>query len=180
MKLFLFAEDTPAAQRTMARLSHGGYSTELLGQRQWAGTPHERLVRRKRMECIMRADAVVVPDDADMALVARLAVVCEFAGKPLLKVGDLPRWAPTELKDLLPFAIHAAVRCTWTTLPVGHDLRDDNTIHFPTGERVRQRIRSAVKAAAYMVRGLYDAANEHIGEHLKNPMTRSTRAEHPG
>lgn len=162
MKLFLYGEVTPANRRLQARLSWRGYTTEMIGERPWVGTPSEAHRRQTMVRHLLDCHAVVVPDaELPMDRLLQLLVACEFMKVPVIAEGDLPHHAPEDASELWHHTLRVPVRLTWTPEQPNQALERTPT---PTNATLLDRARRVIQR-------MEARANRFFGTGLKNPMT---------
>ncbi|MBL8002877.1 MAG: hypothetical protein JNL05_13055 [Flavobacteriales bacterium] len=170
MKLFLYGEVTPANRRLQTRLSWRGYTTEMIGERPWVGTPSEAHRRQTMVRHLLDCHAVVVPDaDMPMQQLLQLLVACEFMKVPVIAERDLPLHAPDAPSELWHYALHVPVRITWAR---EERIATVGTTPQPTTNTVLDRARRVLQRWE-------ERANRFFGMGLKNPMTRQRSYPEP-
>lgn len=123
MLIFVFAPESQQTIQLVQRLKMRGYNAEHASASHFtpAGDPAEldRQMRTRIMRLITSCDAVAVPDGAITAEdLSRLLVVCEFAGKPVVRYEDLPGERPEDGRLPIILAIGTRVCMTAHTPPV--------------------------------------------------------------
>lgn len=165
MKILLWGEYTRTTPRVQNRLALMGYEALAFGERQRAGVLSEQKRRTVLLRLLADAEAVyVTAGELDAAALARLAVVCEFAGRPLL-VGDLPAHAPDTVEELRAYAEQRPVRCTW--------MREEApapVVEPAVGQKMKLVL--ALQRMKKRVLAFEEYVNNHIGDGLKNPRAR--------
>ena len=135
MRIFLFAPESNSTIGQVRRLILRGYIAEHASPRHFAGQPSEEQMRARIMRLITWCDAVAVPDGAiTPEELSRLLVVCEFAGKRIVRYEDLPGEAPAG--GMLPAILAIGTRVSMLPTP---DVRPDVAA---------MRVRHLVKRAA--------------------------------
>lgn len=101
MHLLLLADLDRKTEGIMHRLTMHGYTVTCLGQVRFVGQPTHKQMRRAVLKAILRCDAVVLlSKEADPMQLARIAVISQYAGVPLLDYGRLPEFAPGDDRAL--------------------------------------------------------------------------------
>ncbi len=164
MKLFLYGEVSPANSRLQVQLSYRGYTTEMIGQRPWAGTPTEGKRRRAMVQRMLECHGVAMPaGQLGSEELLRLKVLCDALMLPLLHVDALPDNAPDMPADLWHYALLRPVRCTW--------MPEEAQVVVPASQPL-PRVKDAVARAAQLWHHFEGKANRFFGDGLKNPNTR--------
>lgn len=110
MHLLLLADQDPQTSAIQYRISRGGYTSSCLGAIRFTGKPSPKHLRRAIIKAILRVDAVVVTRVCkDPVQLARVAVICQFAGVPLIDLDNLPEFAPDDVGGLEPYAYQVPV-----------------------------------------------------------------------
>jgi len=155
MLIFVFAPESNCTLQLVHRLELRGYSAQHASPRHFSGTPSQDQMRRRIMRLITECDAVAVPDGAiTPEELSRLLVVCEFAGKRIVRYEDLPGEAPEDGK--LPVVL--AIGTTVAMRPY------ENAV---TTDRMKHRVRLLVARANRFFEG---------SDWLKNPNARRSTA----
>ena len=172
MNLFLFGQRTPALRQVQHQLIASGYSATLMGDRPSAGVPNDQQRRNMLMRMISDCDAVAIPPGLmTSAQLARLAVVCEFAGKRLVLTDHLPPFAPDDVKGLDIYAVRTPVRCTWTA--------EETPAPVVSEAPRRLRLNEVMRRTRCLLHHLEQRGNRFLGKSLKNPQTRHVRYPDP-
>jgi hypothetical protein len=153
MHIFVFAPESNGTLQLVHRLKLRGYNAEHASPRHFAAAADTAELRKQMRARIMRlitwCDAVAVPDGAiTPEELSRLLVVCEFAGKRIVRYEDLPGEAPEDGK--LPVVL--AIGTTVAMRPYEHAV---------TPDRMKERLRLMLARTS--------AFFDH-GRWLKNPM----------
>jgi len=161
MFIFVFAPESNSTHQLVHRLLLRGYTAQHASPSFFtpaADTAELRKqMRRRIMRLITECDAVAVPDGAiTPEELSRLLVVCEFAGKRLVRYEDLPGEAPDN--GNLPVVLAIGTRVSMTN--------PYETAVSP--QRMRERVRHLVRRAAIFF--------DH-GTWLKNPNARRAFAQ---
>lgn len=108
MHILLLSDETPRTPHIVRHLEANGYLPEVLGAIRFTGDkPTSKQLRRAVLKAILRSDAVCVLSDApDAGQLARLAVICQWLGIPLMNLEDLPRYAPADPAGFDGHAFH--------------------------------------------------------------------------
>jgi len=160
MFIFVFAPESNSTHQLVRRLVMRGYTAQHASPSHFtpaADTAELRKqMRRRIMRLITECDAVAVPDGAiTPEELSRLLVVCEFAGKRLVRYEDLPGEAPDN--GSLPVVLAIGTRVSMTN-PYQTSV---------TPDRMRERVRLLVARANRFFDG---------SDWLKNPNARRTTA----
>lgn len=155
MRIFLFAPESNSTIGQVRRLILRGYIAEHASPRHFAGQPSEEQMRARIMRLITWCDAVAVPDGAiTPEELSRLLVVCEFAGKRIVRYEDLPGEAPAD--GMLPAILAIGTRVSMRPYE-----------YAVTPDRMKHRVRLLVARANRFFEG---------SDWLKNPNARRTTA----
>lgn len=157
MHIYIHAPHCTRIMQLTQQLHMRGYTAGHSSARQWAGLADAEHVQRDMMRQIAACDAVaVVQGELSAEQMCRLLVVCEFAGKPVVRYEDLPGEAPCDKQ--LPHVVQMNTRVSMA--------EPANAVR---PERSRHRIQLLLKRAAKFF--------DH-GSWLKNPNSREAMLRH--
>jgi len=155
MRIFLYAPECNSTIALTRRLVLRGYDAQHASNTYYAGTSSDEQVRARILRLLTWCDAVAVPDGAiTPEELSRFLVVCEFAGKRMVRYEDLPGEAPAD--NHLPVVLTIGTRVSMTPYE-----------HTVSPQRMRERVRLLVARANRFFEG---------GDWLKNPNARRTTA----
>lgn len=157
MHIYIHAPHCTRIMQLAQQLTMRGYSANHASERKWAGATSGEHMQRDMMRQIAACDAVaVVQGELSAEQMCRLLVVCEFAGKPVVRYEDLPGEAPRDKH--LPHVVQMNTRVS---------MADPENAVRP--ELSRHRIQLLLKRAARFF--------DH-GSWLKNPNSREAMLRH--
>lgn len=105
MRVLLLSDETPRTPHIIRQLEMRGYAASALGAVRFTkGKVSTRHLRRSVLKAILRTDAVcVMSSDPEPTQLARLAIICQWAGVPIGNLNDLPPYAPEDKDGFMNF-----------------------------------------------------------------------------